>query len=727
MKKYQISEPEKQAIQDSPVPIAVYQYVDGQVVTLALSEGFLELFGLKDFDKSTELMDHDMYRDCHPDDIAMLQEAAALFATKNVPYNVIYRSKVKGAYRIIHAFGKHVKKGRATLAAIWYADEGECQENAESGMSPDMSMVYARLLNAKKLAREMQYDYLTGLPYTSRFISLCDTVFFPKAVEKEEEPAMLFFDLIGMRHFNAKYGFEQGDALIQEFARLLSQTFGSEHCSRFGLDRFCVFVDNNRNIEERLQDFFEKTQKLNGGKSLPVNVGIYPKGIEICGSQNACDRAKMACDQNKGSSVSSIHWFDKAMLEKYKKRRYVIENIDRAIAEDWIKVYYQPIIRAANDRVCDEEALARWIDPERGFMSPADFIPALEESNLIYKLDLYITEQVLKKLKAQKKAGIYLAPISINLSRSDFDACDIVEEIHKRVKAEKIPPEKITIEITESIMGSDFEYMKGQVRRFQELGFNVWMDDFGSGYSALNALLDIKFNLVKFDMKFMQEFYKNERSKVMLSGMMKIAAELGIETVCESVETAEQVEFLKEIGCTKLQGFYYCKPIPMEEIFERYEKGTQIGFENPAESEYYAQIGKINLYNISTITSSSEEVYKNVFNTPPMLILEADDKEVKVVRENKTSREFVKKNFRHVARDGNIVGRIISVSEENRRRDALFFEVINRCRKTSEPIVVDQRMGSGANIHVYIRRVSTNPVTKVAALLAVILGVTANS
>ncbi|MBQ9626450.1 MAG: EAL domain-containing protein, partial [Treponema sp.] len=261
-----------------------------------------------------------------------------------------------------------------------------------------------------------------------------------------------------------------------------------------------------------------------------MRAGIYSKNIEVCGASFACDRAKMACDSGKGAFVSNFTYFEKSMLVEAEKRQYIVENIDRAIAEKWIKVYYQPIIRAANGKVCDEEALARWIDPQKGFLSPVDFIPILEDSGLIYKLDLFMLEGILKKLEEQKKAGLYLAPISVNLSRSDFDSCDIVQEIYQRVQKSSIPLDKITIEMTESILGGDFDYMKSQIKRFKDLGFKVWLDDFGSGYSSLEVLHDVPFDLIKFDMKFMREFKRSEKSKIMLSGLLKIATELGLET-----------------------------------------------------------------------------------------------------------------------------------------------------------------------------------------------------
>jgi len=185
------------------------------------------------------------------------------------------------------------------------------------------------------------------------------------------------------------------------------------------------------------------------------------------------------------------------LSEEATNRQYIIENIDRALEGKWIQVYVQPIIRAVNERVCDVEALARWFDPEMGVLSPASFIPALEEAGLIYKLDLYMIDRVLELIQAQMAEGFTVVPHSVNLSRSDFDACDIVEEIRRRVDDAGICRDRITIEITESVIGSDFEFMKAQVERFQKLGFAVWMDDFGSGYSSVDVLQSIRFDLLR--------------------------------------------------------------------------------------------------------------------------------------------------------------------------------------------------------------------------------------
>ena len=199
-----------------------------------------------------------------------------------------------------------------------------------------------------------------------------------------------------------------------------------------------------------------------------------------------------------------------------------------------------------------------------GFLSPADFISELEDARLIYKLDLYVLEQVLKKIRSRMNAKEEIVPQSINLSRSDFETCDIVEEIRKRVDDAGVERNMISVEITEGIIGENFDYMKEQISRFQDLGFKVWMDDFGSGYSSLNVLHSISFDLIKFDQSFTKKLIDEERGRIILKDMMKMAESLQVDTICEGVETKEQALFLREIGCSKQQGYYYGKPCPLE-------------------------------------------------------------------------------------------------------------------------------------------------------------------
>ena len=410
------------------------------------------------------------------------------------------------------------------------------------------------------------YDLLTGLPGMSYFFEQVQR----RRTAEGSGGAFLYINLSGLKFYNKDRGFSEGDKLLRALAQLLTSIFGTDNCSRLGQDHFAVFT-RQEGLSEALDRLFSEWGRQAGRPA--ILVGVCPDQGEDADISTVCDMAKIACDAIQSTHTSSVRYYDAAMFISAERAQYITSHLDRAIAEKWIQVYYQPIVRGLNGRVCDEEALARWIDPVRGFLSPADFIPALEASNLIYKLDLYMVEQVLEKLKTQRDAGLYLVPQSINLSRSDFDMCDIVEELRRRVDDAGFSREMITVEITESIIGTDFDFMKAQVDRLRGLGFRVWMDDFGSGYSSLDVLQSMQVDLIKFDMRFMQKFTHEEKSKVILTELMKMAIGLGIDTVCEGVERADQVQFLQEIGCSKLQGYYYAKPMPLEKILERYETG----------------------------------------------------------------------------------------------------------------------------------------------------------
>ena len=436
------------------------------------------------------------------------------------------------------------------------------------------------------LSRRAYTDALTGLPNMRRFFRTGQALRDRMAAEGKQ-PAMLYFNLTGMKDFNRQFGFEEGDKLICEIARILSNHYGAENMCCFGQDHFAA-VSDEACLTGELNAIFEECQKANNGRTLPLRVGIYPYRLENVNVSVACDRAKYAGDLHRSSYTSGYYYFDNAMLRELEDDRYIISHFEEALKENWISVYYQGIVRSTTGKVCDEEALSRWVDPVRGFLSPAVFVPALEEARLIYRLDLYVVEQVLAKMKRQEEAGICVVPVSVNLSRADFDSCDIVEEIRARVDAAGIGRDMITIEITESIIGSDFTFMKEQVARFRELGFAVWMDDFGSGYSSLDVLQHIRFDLIKFDMRFMESFGEGEEGRIILTELVKMAIGLGVETICEGVETKAQVEFLQKIGCTKIQGYYFARPTAVDALFKRYEEGTGLLLEEPEERARFA-------------------------------------------------------------------------------------------------------------------------------------------
>ena len=614
---------------------------------------------------------------------------------------------------------KNLTAAARKLAAEDYDVELSYQSPDEIG---ELTNAFQRMRDQLKrdiedLNHRVDTDALTNLPNMRHFFQLAEAE-KRCLLEDGKRPALLYFNLVGMKHYNRQYGFDEGDRLICAVGDVLSRRYGEQRMGRLSEDHFAAITEEEH-LEDGLRAVLRECQRLNGGKTLPIRVGVYADWQEDIKISIACDRAKFACDQQRGAFVSGFYYFDGKMLSQLENVRYIVRHLNQALSEQWIKVYYQPIIRAVSGRVCDEEALSRWIDPEKGVLSPADFIPILENARLIYKLDLYVLDRVLEKINRQKEAGLTIVPHSINLSRSDFDACDMVEEIRRRVDAAGVPRDRITIEITESIIGSDFDFIKEQVTRFQQLGFPVWMDDFGSGYSSLDVLQSIHFDLIKFDMSFMKRLDESEDGRIILTEMMKMALALGVDTICEGVETEEQVHFLQEIGCSKLQGYYYCKPIPLDAIFERYHTGIQIGYESPEESSYFDVIGSVNLFDLKVITSKDDNAIQNYFNTLPMAILEIRDGKMRFVRSNQSYRDFFKRQFGF-----ELTRSKMDYADAAADVDSPFRQLVQKCTKNASRVFLDDHMPDGTVVRSMARRVAVNPVTGTVAIALAVLSVT---
>ena len=716
MEKYQFDDAAKKALEKLRAPLAVYQFLNKHVVTVLLSDGFMDLLGLDDREKAVYLMDHDMYEATHPDDKARISDEAIRFAIEDGEYDVVYRSRIGGSneYRIIHAKGEHVyTEDGVRLAYVWYIDEGPWYiEKNDKRFS--LGNALRRALMGKREDSAAKYDVLSGLPTMAYFFELVNQLRREhKAVDSKA--VVLYMNLCGMKHYNRVYGFAVGDNLLRIFSRLIAKYFGQENCSRFSADQFCVFTQEE-NVEEILNSLFKEFRSDKTGPTLPVRVGIYSEIYGLLGISAECDRAKYACDTLRQTQISAFKYYNNNMLEEAQRNRFYLDNLQKALSKGHIQVYYQPLIRSANGRVCDEEALARWIDPERGIIPPDEFIPVLEEAKLVYMLDLYVVEQILKKIKVQKQEGLYVVPVSVNLSRSDFDACDIVEEIRRRVDEAGVCRSLLVIEVTETTVGKDFDFMKSQIERFRALGFPVWMDDFGSGYSALDMLHSIRFDTIKFDRRFMKKFGSENRSKIMLTELIRMALSLGMDTVCEGVETEEQTAFLREVGCTKIQGFYYSRPIPPEKILDRYRKGIQIGFENPDESDYYEAIGKINLYDLAVLSNDDEESFENYFNTIPMAIIEATSDHFALLRCNSSYRAFLTKMLGHTP-----LGKPVDFEKGDGITTRGFLNALRKCAEYGEKKLIEDKQQNGTVLHTFLKCIAVNPVSDTRAIVVAIL------
>ncbi|MCR4580661.1 MAG: EAL domain-containing protein [Treponema sp.] len=271
--------------------------------------------------------------------------------------------------------------------------------------------------------------------------------------------------------------------------------------------------------------------------------------------------------------------------------QYVQEHLKDAIAENWLIAYFQPLVRSLTGEISCFEALARWNDPTYGFLTPDIFIPPLEENGDIYLLDLAILEIICKNYKEQREKSFDFIPVSFNISRRDFDIQDIHEKINSICDQYEVPHNMIHIEITESSSYED-RVLEEHIQWFHRDGFEVWMDDFGNGFSTFNTLQTHSFDVIKLDMMFLRNF--NTKAELILRSIIKMAKSLGIETVCEGVETLEHADFLKEIGCGRMQGWFYGRPQPVE-ITKGLVHDAKHNYETSEEQNYWDKIASIDL------------------------------------------------------------------------------------------------------------------------------------
>ena len=302
--------------------------------------------------------------------------------------------------------------------------------------------------------------------------------------------------------------------------------------------------------------------------------------------------------------------------------RFFLDRFDTDLAQGHITVYYQPVIRTISGQLCSFEALARWIDPERGMLHPDDFIPVLEQAKLIHRLDSYVIHEVCRRIHENLDSSETPIPVSINLSRMDFTLCDIFSVVDDTARAFHIPHDFLYVEITESLLAEQEGQMHDVVERFRKAGYQIWMDDFGSGYSSLNMLKDFNFDELKLDMRFLSSF--SQRSRRILTSVIQMAKELGIHTLAEGVETEEQFSYLRNIGCEKVQGYYFGKPLPYEKAVDTLRnKGIQI--ELPRHRKYYDDIGRIDFLSSVPFLGHAEKkklVTGRQLNSIPLALLE---------------------------------------------------------------------------------------------------------
>lgn len=382
-----------------------------------------------------------------------------------------------------------------------------------------------------------------------------------------KEVGFIQFDIRKFKIINDIYGERFGDEIL-DFIRGQLKECCNENQFFINLrsDVFMVVMEYDETAY--LVDFIHQLDKKIGSYKnieLHMTYGIYTvedKSIEL---RQMEDRAAMARKAAKNNILTNILFYKEQFKVSLYNKKFIEENMQAAITEKQFLMYLQPKYSIAKNEIIGAEALVRWRHPERGMIYPDQFIPVIEENGFIRKVDYYIWEKACHFIKKCEDIDITSCPISVNVSRVHLQDNECIEVLSDLIKSNHIPKSLLELEITET---ADNHQVSMKALELKEEGFTLLMDDFGSGYSSLNILLETPFDVIKLDKKFIENMMVSGKGKLILEQVVSMSNKLKLGLLAEGVETLEQVELLQSIGCDQVQGYYYAKPMPEDEFFE---------------------------------------------------------------------------------------------------------------------------------------------------------------
>lgn len=424
-------------------------------------------------------------------------------------------------------------------------------------------------VNQRELLRyQAQYDSTTGIYNKDSFFTATQEWL---RRQPDMERCLLRLDIDRFKLINELYGTARGDDVLQHLAGILrALAKPSETYARLANDVFCMcaarppeemgtLIDEiGRRLSSYALDYFQFV--------LSVGIVRIPKG-ESQPIHILCDRAAMAQRIVKGNFINRYAFFKEEMSRALAKEHHITSCMRQALEEKQFLIYLQPKFDMCRNVIIGAEALVRWKHPQDGMISPGDFIPLFERNGFILRLDEYIWELACKTLRRWLDDGKTALPVSVNVSRLHLNDPLFCEKLWKLTQKYRLPAKLLELEITESAYTENHQSLYNAMDKLQEMGFSFSMDDFGSGYSSLNVLKDIPVDLVKIDLNFLRKARRGEEAgRGILRGTVQLVQGMNLPIIAEGVETEEQAQFLMSVGCTCAQGYYYARPMPVEDF-----------------------------------------------------------------------------------------------------------------------------------------------------------------
>lgn len=422
----------------------------------------------------------------------------------------------------------------------------------------------------KKLA---YYDSLSGIRNKEKFKK--DSIYILHNYYKDNF-YLVQLDVNKFKYINEMFGYAEGNKILVHIANVLKHNINKyELCARMDNDHFILLLSCNTDTDllNRLSKINNEICNLSTSNSskykIVISSGIYKININDDRQKIdlLIDRANIAAKTKKEKYEHSYSFFNEDTRNRLYREKKLEDNMNKALEKGEFVVYYQPKY-SLNDgnEIEGAEALIRWNNPDMGFISPVDFIPLFERNGFIVNIDMFVFEEVCKTLRKWLNKGYNPVPISVNISRVHLHRDNFIENITELINKYNISPKFIELELTESVVFDNLNILIDIIKRLKKIGFLISMDDFGSGYSSLNLLKDLPFDILKLDRGFLIETTDTKRGKMIISKIVEMSKAINIKVICEGVETNEQVEFLKEIGCDKVQGYLFARPMVLSEF-----------------------------------------------------------------------------------------------------------------------------------------------------------------
>lgn len=462
----------------------------------------------------------------------------------------------------------------AVTVDTWRSGEDSvfCKRFAFNYLDETRSMIAVTCEDATADLRN-EFDALTGI---------LNAVGFHRRVQEwiDRHPGKKFriqrYNVDRFRDINGLYGREVGDKLLRDLARHMRRYDRDEDCfsAHLNADHFARFcAEGAMTVQECYDNFNSCFADYDLSIAITMHIGVYDLCEPDCDVSTMSYKALLALQSIKGNQAQRIAYYKKGMMDEEREKGELLRDLERAIGNDEFEVWFQPQVDFSGRRLVSAEALVRWRHPVRGLLAPGAFVPLLEQSGMIQRLDWYVLEQCCRYIRRWKQDMPERSiVVSVNLSREYLDKPALCSDIDAMLTKYGIPRNALHLEVTESAYVEDTQRVMRAVEELRGRGFIVEMDDFGSGYSSLNALKDIDIDKLKLDMRFLSDG-NSEKGRIIIQFIIGMAQALHLPIIAEGVETPEQAEMLQNFGCQEMQGYYFSKPVSAD-VYEQMLQGT---------------------------------------------------------------------------------------------------------------------------------------------------------